>query len=196
MLDPFVSTTDLSNQLGRDVTTDPGALFAVEAACDVCRDVADQDFTAGTDTISLDGSGSDVLILSQRPVTGAGTILVDGMPETAFQFTAAGLLLRGSAGAGFGGFAGFGWFGGLGSWRPVWPRGRQNVTITYDHGYQTDEIPLALRLVALQIASRVVVQGPAMAETIGAVNVRYAVSAGDLDKNELRILQRYRSAHS
>jgi len=192
---PFISQQDLSDRLGRDVTSDPGALSAVDAACEICREIAEQDFDQVIgDTITLDGSGTDTLILPERPVFGAGTIVVNGQLETiGASFTPNGLLYRGSAG-GWGGYtAGFGWAGAI---RPTWPQGRQNVQVTYDHGYGTANMPRAVREVALQIAMRLVVQGAAIAETVGAVNVRYAVSAGALDSNELRILQKYRGPAS
>lgn len=191
MPDPFITTQDLSDRIGIDVTADPGAIFAVEAACDVCRDIAEQQFNAGTLTERYDGTGSDALILAQRPVTKAGTVLVNGVAEPDFEFTAGGLLFRGTAGAGwFGG--GIGWFGGGG--RPVWPRGRLNVTVTYEFGYAT--VPKSVKSVALQIAARAVQQGPAKSETVGDVTAAFAVNASDLDVNELRILRKYRSVRS
>ena len=43
---------DLTDYIGRDVTSDPGALMAIDAACDTIRDITEQDFNVGTTTVS------------------------------------------------------------------------------------------------------------------------------------------------
>ena len=43
---------DLTDYTGRDLTSDPGALMAIDAACDTIRDITEQDFTYGTTTVS------------------------------------------------------------------------------------------------------------------------------------------------
>jgi hypothetical protein len=187
MPDPFISTQDLSDLLGRDVTSDPGAVMAVDAACDTIRRIAEQDFNQATSTIGLDGTGTDSLILPQRPVAAAGTVLVDG--GTILDYispTVDGLLYRGTAtAAGYAGISG-----------ACWPRGRQNVTVTYDHGYAPDDLPRDVRMVAVQIAMRLVVQGVAQSETVGDVTIGYGMAADDLTANELRVLARYRATRS
>lgn len=176
---PFIDTQDISDLLGRDVTADPGALMAVDAACDTIRAITEQDFNRGTSTESLDGTDTDVLLLPQRPLNAAGTVMVNGAPESSFTYTSSGLLLRGGAG---------------GYPRPIWPRGRQNVTVTYDHGY--DEVPRDVRMVAVQLAMRLIVQGVAESETVGDVIVDYGMSADDLTANEQRVLARYLNPRS
>jgi hypothetical protein len=94
-------------------------------------------------------------------------------------FTTDGRLLRGTAG---------------GVPRPVFPVGRQNVTVTYTYGYS--EVPRDVRMVALSIASRLIVQGVAVEESLGDARVKYAVAGSDLTKNEERILSKYRAARS
>ena len=74
----------------------------------------------------------------------------------------------------------------------VWPAGRQNVEVTYKHGYTPAELPRSVRMVALHIASRLVIQGVAQYETIGDVQMRYGVNATDLTDGERRILRKYR----
>lgn len=180
---PFVTTQALSDRLGRDVTTDPGAVSAVDAACQICRTIAEQDFNAATVTISLDGSGTDCLLLPQRPVGGAGTVTVNGGTITDYMLTANGMLVRGTAGARY----------ATGGW-PVWPLGRQNVTVTFDYGYQVVDVPADVQEVALNVAMRAVVQGVAQSETVGDVATTYKVGADDLNANELRILHKYRGA--
>lgn len=177
MPDPFISLTDLGDILGRNVASDPGALIALDAACDICRDISEQQFNRGTTTVTLDGTGTDVLLLHERPVASAGTVTVAGSAITDFMLNGNGMLLRGSAGV---------------YPRPVWPAGRQNVTVTYTHGFEDEDIPRSVRMVALSIASRLVVQGPALQETVGNVSVRYGVNSTDLTNGEKLILRRYR----
>src|SRR5215204_1636080 len=74
---PFISQQDLADYTGRDVTNDAGALICVDAACDIIRDFAEQTFNQVLgDTIYLNGSGTDALLLPQGPVTAAGTVQV------------------------------------------------------------------------------------------------------------------------
>lgn len=179
MPEPFISREDLTDYLGRDVAADDGALIAVDAACDICRTLAEQTFTEAIGgTVVLDGTGTDALLLPERPVTNAGTVTIEGTAVTDYALKDNGVLLRGTAG---------------GYPRPVWPYGRQNVTVTYDHGYADDDLPRDVRVVALSIASRLIVQGVALQETLGDASVRYAVAASDLTNGERRILAKYRT---
>lgn len=182
MPDPFVSQQDLSDLLGRDVTSDNGALMALDAACDVIRDLCEQDFNAATETVSLNGTGTDCLLLPQRPVIAAGTVTVNGGTVTDYIApTPEGFLYRGTTSGGC-------WSG------VVWPKGRQNVHVTYDHGFTvapTNNVPRSIRMVALSIASRLVVQGVAQAETVGDTTVSYGMAASDLTAGEQRIIYGY-----
>jgi hypothetical protein len=197
--DPFISTTDLSNILGRDVTGDDAATAAVDAACMMCRTEAEQSFdlVAG-DQVTLDGSGTDCLLLPELPVSAAGTVITNGVLLTENQdyaLASNGRLIRTGgtaytmfpvsvAGAPLGRFGGYA--GG-----PVWPAGRQNVQVTYDHGGTA--IPTDVRMVALQIAQRIVVQGVAVYETLATgQQIRYAGPALDLSAGEKAILRRYK----
>ena len=178
MPDPFITAQDLSDYLGRNVTADNGAIIAIDAACDICRDVAEADFNAGTTTLSLDGTGTDALFLPSQylPANTAGTVLVNGGTVTDYMLdTRRGMLLRGTAG---------------GYPRSYWPEGRRNVQVTLSHGYGTADMPRSVKMVALALASRLVVQGPALEETVGADRVKYAVASTDLTANELRILRK------
>jgi hypothetical protein len=108
-------------------------------------------------------------------------VLVNGGTVTDYMLTADGRLLRGSAVSST-------------CTLPVWPMGRQNVQVTYEYGYT--EVPRDVRMVALQIAARIVVQGVTVRETQGDLSVDYATAATDLNANELRILRKYRKARS
>lgn len=177
MPDPFISQQDLTDYLGRDVTADDGALVAVDAACEIVRDIAEQAFNRGTTTVVCDGTGTDALLLDNLPALNAGTVSVNGTTVTDYMLTDNGILLRGSIGC---------------DPQPTWPSGRQNVTVTYEHGYDPDDIPRSVRMVALSIAARLIVQGVATEESVGDVRVSYAGAATDLTNGEKLILSKYR----
>lgn len=193
-LTPFISRTDLSEYLGVDVTTDAGALIAVDAAVDTVRTLTEQDFNpVNADTIVLDGTGTDTLLLPQLPVRAVGTAVVNGGtldPTLDYTWTAGGYLIRTDGTA------------TLSSWTQssygpcaYWPQGRQNVSVTYDRGYSTNgsiDVPADVRIVALMIAARLSVQGVDSTRTVGAASVKYAVASTDLTENERRILRKYK----
>jgi hypothetical protein len=189
---PFISRTDLTDYLGTDVTTDDGALIAVDAACDIVRTLTEQDFNSVTgDTVKLDGTGTDALLLPQVPVSAAGTVVVNGGTLSAtldYTCTSDGVLIRTDGTATLST-----WSQG---WGPTafWPQGRQNISVTYDHGYSGGTVPADIRVVALMIASRMTVQGLDSQRQVGQANVKYAVGASDLSANELRICRKYKRA--
>ena len=184
---PFVNRDDLSDYLGRDVSTDDGALIAVDAACDMVRTVAEQQFNKGTTTATYDGTGTDCLLLPERPVSSAGTVLVNGSAITDYVLADNGKLIR------RGTLPSSPWVDTDSVVAPLrWPEGRQNVTVTYEHGYDPDDLPRDVRVVALSIAARLIVQGVATEETVGDVRVRYAGAATDLTNGEKMILSKYR----
>lgn len=190
----FISRQDLTDYLGRDVTADAGALIAVNAACSVVCTVAEQAFAQVTgDVIWLDGTGTDCLLLPELPATGAGTVVVNGGTVTDYRLADNGRLIRTSGTLEYATLAGsidvfpVAWP----HQTHVWPLGRENVVVTYDHGY-AGTVPSDIRMVALSLAARIVVQGVATEEAIGDVSVKYAGPAMDLSANELRILRKYR----
>jgi hypothetical protein len=183
---PFITTTDVVNYLGRGGTADAGIIIATDSACDICRDVAEQTFNQGTTTIKLDGTGTDALVLPEAPVTSAGTVLVAGGTVTDYVLSDNGILFRKQTGTDV---------DYCNNYRALtWPVGRQNVQVTYVHGYADADMPRSVRMVALSIAARLVLQGAALQETVGETSVRYAVASTDLTANELRILRKYKRA--
>jgi len=176
--DPFITSQDLTDLLGRNVTSDPGATIAIDAACDTVRTFTEQQINRGTSTVTLDGSGTDALVLPQLPVASLGTVTVAGSSVSDYALKDNGVLIR---------------TGGTASTTTLtWPMGRQNVAITYVHGYLDADIPRDLRSVALALAQRIVVQGPAIQENSGQQGIRYAGPAHDLTKTEQAILRKYR----
>ena len=182
---PFISRQDLSDYLGRDVTADDGAALAVEMACEVVRTLTEQDFTTATETIYLDGSGTDLMFLPQRPVSAAGTVEVNGTAVTDYSYTETGKLIRTSDDEPT-------WSTWGKTYQPTafWPEGRQNVSVTYTHGAGT--VPSDVRMVALHIAHRMITQGGAIQEQVGDVRKTYAAASTDLTKGEQAILRKYR----
>lgn len=185
MADPFISPTDLVNYLGRGTVSDPGMLIATDAACDTVRSIAEQTFNQATSTVVLDGTGTDALLLPELPVSAAGTVTVAGGTVTDYVLNSRiGVLVRKRAGTDV---------DYSNAYRTLtWPAGRQNIAVTYVHGYADADLPRDVRMVALAIASRLVVQGVASEESNGPVSVKYAAPATDLTAGELRILQKYR----
>jgi hypothetical protein len=169
----FISVTELGDHLGRDLTADPGATLAVNFACDAVRTVAGQDFTAGSSTVTLDGSGTDALLLPERPVSRVRSVTVAGTAVTDFSLRSDGTIVR--------------------PYPAVWTAGRQNVVIRYEHGVSRTKVPPAVRMVALALAARFVVQGPAAAETVGEETVRYSGEATALLPTERLILDLHRA---
>ncbi len=193
---PFISRQDLTDYLGRDVTSDDGALTAIDAACDMVRTITEQDFNAQSGTAVLDGTGSDSLLLRKLPVTSVQSVTIGGTVTsgtitggtaiTSWALRDDGVLLR-TAGAAVGDPSVFG------ETLPLkWPKGRQNVQVVYSSGYGTAVLPRDVRMVALSIAARLIVQGVSVSEMVGPVSVRYAGAATDFTNGELRILRKYR----
>lgn len=180
MPDPFISVADLTDSLGRDMSSDPGATIAVDAACDTVRTLADHVFNEGTTTMRLDGTGTDALVLPERPVSSVSDVQVSGGGTMSWTLSdqEEGVLIAGdSSGTTLG---------------ATWPAGRQNVTVTYVHGYGTADVPRDVRAVALSVAQRLVIQGPPIQETVGDVSLRYSTSQLDLTAGEMAILAKYR----
>lgn len=173
MAAPIISRQDLSDYLARDVTTDDGALAVVDASSEVCRSIAQQAFNKVEDEeITIDGPGTDVIILPELPVLGVSSLLDrngDEVDADRWALTGIGTLVR--------------------IQNDVWTKGRQNFTITYTHGYEDADIPRDVRMVALNLAARIFLQGPVVFETIGSRQVRYAGPPMELTNTEKAILR-------
>jgi hypothetical protein len=189
MASPFITTQDLTDHLGISVLADPGATIALDVACDMVRTAADQTFNKGTATTKFDGTGTDTLILPRLPVVSAGTVLVSGGTVTDYTVdTERGLLIRKLQDQQV-----VDWWTTDPIPSVVWPAGRQNVQVTYVHGYDDADLPRDVRGIALQVAERIVVQGVAQFESVGDVSMRYAANAMELTPGERMILYKYRN---
>jgi hypothetical protein len=145
------------------------------------RTFAERDFNSASGTFTLDGTGTDALLLPQLPVSAAGTVTVDGETVTDYVLNGNGILFRGSVSAEGASYSG-----------ATWPAGRQNVEVTCDYGYASSDLPRDVRMVALSVAARIMVQGVAVEETVGQVRVKYASPALDLTNGERAVLRKYR----
>lgn len=166
----FISEAELKSYIG--YTLDTGkATLCMDAACDLIRNATGQKFEAGEETIVLDGTGTDAVVLPQVPVEAVTEAKNDGEAVTDFMLTGAGLLLRKSPN--------------------TWSPGRQKVQVKYAFGYA--EIPADLKLLAITIAARVYQQGIVTAETVGMSQVTYATDSLSLTAGEKNILSRYKT---
>lgn len=178
----FITTQDVVDYLGRGDTTDAGLTIAVASACDIVRSLTGQDFDlVPHDVVVLDGTGTDCLLLPQLPVSSIDSVFLEDVDDaiTDYALRDDGCLIRILDDTSTVGFA-------------KWPEGRQNVTVTYNHGFANDAVPNDVMMVALMVASRLAVQGPLKSESIGQVSATYAVAATDLTEGEKLILRKYR----
>jgi predicted lactoylglutathione lyase len=191
--DPFIDRDDLGAKLNQDLSASDAALIAIDSACDVCRTLSEQDFNqAIEDEIVLDGSGTEILLLPQYPVGAITSVSEDkGDPlveDADFVVNAAtGALVRTPSSQGYisNNFSTKPWV--------VWNLGRQNIAITYDHGWDYPDIPRDVRMVALAIAERFFLQTAGVtSESLGSRSVSYKSEATDVTANELRILLKYK----
>lgn len=194
MTTPFIDRDDLGARIGRDLSDDDGAQIAVDSACAIVRTITEQDFNQNAaDLVRLDGTGTDTVLLPQLPVSEVTGVSVNGAALTTddFTFTEQGHLIRTA------GTATWTSWSSNGCPPAYWPEGRQNVEVTYKHGYSVSssrsDVPADVRSVALAIASRLITQGDALSETIGQSTQRYAVASSELSENELRILRKYKA---
>ena len=174
---PFISATDLENYLGRAPDTDKAAI-AVDSACDIlCKASNQKLYYTASDTVTLDSDGTDVILLPEMPaytptaVVGPASIaMVSGTDYYFDQEMGAITTLK--------------------SDRYFLP-GRKLYTVTYSHGYVSDdsvpglpagvlEWPSALRMLALQVASRLMDQGLVQQETVGSYVAIYSAREGNV----------------
>jgi hypothetical protein len=173
MAEPFITGAELGTylELG-DLSADPVATIATEAACAICRTFADQEFTSTAgDIVSLDGAGTDALLLPEYPVTDVSAVSVDDSAVTDWVVSPIGVLIRPGS---------------------YWPAGRQNITVTYDHGYAEADFPADVRMVALVVAGRLYDRVDAKQESLGAYSATYVTNATDLTIGEKAILRKHR----
>lgn len=188
MASPYIDTDDLSTFLGIDANTTKGTAI-VSAACGAVRAYTGQTLTAGTATVYIDGSGTDVLHLPENPINAAGTVIESGGTLTLdsdYKVTEEALYrIPGTVTPD-------------GDWcwlRDYWWPGRQNVAVTYEYGY--DSVPEELKQVTILIAARLYNQpatGGIAFQSLGEYSVRYDSAGSDLTRVERDLLRIYKRA--
>jgi hypothetical protein len=184
---PFISRADLGDYMAQDLTSSDPALMAVDAACEAVRTFCRRRLNKTTDeTITLDGSGTDTLLLPNWPVIGTPTVTEDDVAVTAFVVD--GSLLRRN------------------DWG-YWSRGVGNIEVTYSHGYAVSEVdvdgaermPADLRMVALQIAAGLMsaaetrFHAQAERDTVGGSDPEEGPVPASLTSEQMGILMAYRN---
>lgn len=191
---PFISTTDLDNYLGRTIDPDKGAI-AVDSACDLlCKVSAQSLYFVADDVVALDSDGTEILLLPEMPVYSVSSVSqrVDEDPLNDIVLVdrydywfdeEEGAIVTSKIGSKF-------------------LPGRQLYSVTYSHGYVSDsagpglpanvqEWPSALRMLALQVASRIYDQQLVQQETVGSyVSIYSAREAPVLTDRERSLLAR------
>ena len=183
--------------------TDTIARLALAAATSLIQGYTDQLIAQVTDeTVVLDGSGTDTMLLPELPVTDVSNVIVNS--DTSFPMTLLNQTSESDAEYTFvGGNKGLlirrqGRFVNYGDDQTAqfgcWPRRRQSVTVTYTHGYPV--IPAELQLLCVTVASRAWAQDGATQETVGTYIAQYAGQPGVLTADEMKMLGRYRARKS
>jgi hypothetical protein len=172
----FATVAELAAYLARDIdNADASALLALSLASDTVRAYIGQDITSvEDDEITLDGSGTTLLLLPQQPVTAVSSVVEDDEELTFdedYYWSAWGGLTRIS--------------------RP-WVRTPRRIVVTYSHGYAT--VPGPVKAATLALAGRLIDSPSGVKqETIGAYSVTYSSGTPTLADNEARLLDQYRT---
>lgn len=170
----------------RGVAHDPADVHAIrtlEVASDLVRAEIDLDVDAATDdSLTLDGSGLDTLILPELPVSDIASVTLDDVElvvDDEYRLGAGGILYRTDD--------------------DVWTLGRGNVEVVYSHGWDTP--PEGLVNLVLLVADRLYASagtgGEVESETIGVYS--YTTSTTDTDPTEAltaderKLAQRFRA---
>lgn len=155
----YASSVDLENLLGVQFTTGDHvrADLLLELASGRIDTSLRQPLTQATETVTLDGTGTPILLLPTFPVTAVTSVVADGTPlvfDDDFWWSASGILTR---------------VGGC------WPGEPRSVVVNYTHGYAA--IPASVKDAALKIAA-IWWDNPLglQSETIGGYSYRVASS--------------------
>lgn len=156
---PFINIDDLQAVVTETLDdNDLQVAIALDSACQIVRDEIQQTINLQRDDIEIyDGNGSEALVLRQLPVLDVTYITEDDValvPDEDYvvSYNTGIVWRRGS------------------TWPYHWARGRQNVTVTYDHGWaftedevldlsepltDVERVPSSIRQVALALAVRI-----------------------------------------
>lgn len=192
----FATVAELAAYLSRDIDNDDAsALLALSLASDAVRAYIGQEISIVEDEeLTLDGTGTTLVLLPELPVTDVSSVIEDGLELTYdedFYWSAQGELIRVEPR----------WEGITRVERPWeslkrierrWIKKPRAIVVTYSHGYAT--VPGPIKGATLALAGRLV-DSPAgvKQETIGAYSVTYSSGTPTLADNETRLLDQYRT---
>lgn len=163
----IITVTELEAFMGKDFSEEEAiqaqaVLDAVEITIEA---VSGLSFThVPEDTIRIQADGHGIIELESKPVNNVGPIFkMDGTELLDWEFD------------------------GLGAVYNFFPN--QVVDLTYDHGYE--EVPKAVRVIALGMASRVMYNPSGLRqETVGAISVTYPGIGGEAGTINMSALER------
>lgn len=202
---PFISLEDFALYTGvSEGSLNPDRVnIALNAACQIVRTYVNRPLNLTFETVKVDGTGTDTLLLN-GPLVDVDTLLEDDVAVEDDDYVVGTHALYRKGGG-------------------VWSRGRRNITLTYRHGYAIDEtdvgansgdigivirMPDDIRQVALELAdavysasTTVVGSGATTGYTVGpesyseqfdvGTQVRQAIGGG-LDSGQMARLKPYR----
>lgn len=161
--DPFISVADLEAILGEAIA-DPNSLsvkIALDSACQAVRTYLGQTINLVVNDVEVHSGGwRKKLRLRERPVRAVDQVKVGDTVIDPSSYSVRGAVITLVDGS-------------------VWGSGNDNISVTYDHGYDISEpsdnnVPSDIRFVALSVARRTymdlgadVVAGSIKKETIG-----------------------------
>lgn len=120
------------------------------------------------ETFTLDGSGSDTLMLRSLQLTDVESVVENGAAVDGFEWSQAGFLRRSGR----------------------WTNRLRGITVTVTHGYE--DVPAEITQVCCQVAARAIASPTgARTESAGGLSVTYAVPGGLLELERV-VLGRYR----
>lgn len=170
----LATVAQLESWLGREFDSETAAQQALDVASDTIRSYCGHSISQIlNDTVVLDGTGTNTLLLPAAPVNGIDSIEVNGeaLESTDYKYSKKGWVRR---------------VDGL-----KFPTTPGSIEVIYNHGYTT--IPKDIVGVVLSFASRAL-DGSANVkqETIGSYSVTYGDTASVLRADEKAVLDIYK----
>lgn len=170
-MEPLATPAELRSFLQDDNIPESLAALALETVSGLIRDWCNISFDyVEDDVVTLDGTGSEALMLPEVPVSFVTEVLENGvlLDSSLYEWNEDGILRRPNR------------------WRKLF----RYYQVTYDHGYEVT--PSTVRGVCLRSAARGIVNPAGVsAETIGRYTAQYGFDASrlmtlaDPDKNDL-----------
>jgi len=148
------------------------AHLLLELAVGLVEGEARQPLSESTDTLTVDGSGTAVLVLPRRPVSDVSEVTIGETTVEGYTWSPAGLLHRTSG---------------------VWPYGLANIAVTVTAGFGA--VPRDLWKVVLSSAKRgwTIPEGIRQ-ESLGDHSITYDGNTVNLSDPELSIVRRYQAS--